>query len=294
MLLIVAGGAIRAGGAIGELAPVGIFVAIPAALVRHRPPEVAPLVALRAGCFRMFPDQWKLGGVMPEVRTGSILGPAIGVVAAVAGATHPGFLERTAMRIGVAPLATAESQALVLDYIRTGSRPVAFLAGDRLMQAGKRERCTGMTESRRLLKGLLGVAARALGAELAAMWVLVAGGAFAAQAEERTVQIFQLDLGARGRIHPLRAVAVLALLPAMLAFQRESGLGEVVEGVAVQTHQREGLAIMFHMTTRTIRLTGRIPEYPGVKPGVLLHPAPDLRMAFQALEPARASSKVVT
>jgi hypothetical protein len=51
-------------------------------------------------------------------------------------------------------------------------------------------------------------------------------------------------------------VAGLARLRAVLSGQRETGLGKMVEAPTVEARKRKPLPIMFHVTTRTVRLGG--------------------------------------
>ena len=100
------------------------------------------------------------------------------------------------MWIGVTTLAAAVSQPLVLRILLTGPRSVALLAGFGLMQSREREVGGGMIESGSRLKAIHGVAAEAIGAELALMLILMTCRALTAKTKERPVQIFQFDLGA--------------------------------------------------------------------------------------------------
>ena len=88
-------------------------------------------------------------------------------------------------------------------------------------------------------------------------------------------------------------VARLAWLLAMLAFETESSLREMVESLPVQANQREPFPVMFHMAAGTIRLAGRIPDCARVKPRAPLHAALNLAVTLQAFETAAAASKIV-
>ena len=140
---------------------------------------------------------------------------------------------------------------------------------------------------------LLRMAARAIGAELSAMLVLVAAQTIAAQPQESAAQVLNLDFRAlRRRDSPLR-VAGFALLLAMCAFQYETGAGCVIEVPLFQASEDEFAAIMFHMTARAIGLAGRRFVGSPVKAGSRFHPAPNFGMAVQASEAAGSGAEVV-
>ena len=100
------------------------------------------------------------------------------------------------------------------------------------------------------------MAADAIGAQFASMRFLVAGSARAAKAQEGSVKIFQFDFAAGVGCNFFFAVAVLAVLRAMLAFQSKACRLEMVETLAFQTREYEFLPGMFPMTARAIRLAG--------------------------------------
>ena len=75
-VLVVTGRAVRSRFARGELPFVLIFVAIGAALMRHRPPEVAAGMAAPARNIGMLSDQRKLSGVVIKTAARVIIFPA--------------------------------------------------------------------------------------------------------------------------------------------------------------------------------------------------------------------------
>ena len=129
----VTGGAVRSGGARGELAFVRIFMAVPATFVRHRAVEIGALVALGTGHCRVLSRQLKLSGGVIEVGAGLILLEAIGVVAGVAGTSKLDILKGSTVGIGVTVLAAGVTQPFELSIHLTGLRSVALLTRRRLM-----------------------------------------------------------------------------------------------------------------------------------------------------------------
>ena len=136
--------------------------------------------------------------------------------------------------------------------------------------------------------GLQGVTAKAVGSELLLMRLLVARSALASQAQEGTVEILQLYLGASSSCDLCRGMAALASLLAMLAFQSEAGLGTMIETVPVQGDEREFWAAMFHMAARAVRLAGGAFVSARVIARARCHSAPNLDVTFEAFETARS------
>ena len=152
----------------------------------------------------------------------------------------------------------------------------------------------GVIELGSRLEAILGVAAEAIGAELALMLVLVTGKALTAKSKEGTVQILQFDLGAEGGCNLGGKVTFLAFLLLMFAYQGKACLGEMVKLLPVQNDQWHGLPFMFLVTAPAVRFTGQALVIVRMEPGVDLHPAPDLGVTLQTLETARGCPKRVT
>ena len=182
--------AIRPGGARSKLRAVRILVAILAALVGNGPPEIASFMTLRTSLLRMLPGEWKPGSGMAETGAGTIILPATGVVAVVAGPSKPGLAECRAMRVGVAALTGAEREPGELHFVLARSGSMTFLARSRLMQSRQREARSGVIESCCRFPGLLRVTAGALRAHLTAVPVFVAGRALLPKAQKSRVEIF--------------------------------------------------------------------------------------------------------
>jgi hypothetical protein len=144
------------------------------------------------------------------------------------------------------------------------------------------------------LKAILGVAAQAIGAELALMLVPVTGQALTAKSEEGTVQILEFDLGAEGGCNLTSDVTFLAFLLLMFAYQGKACLGEMVKLLPVQNDQRHGLPFMFLVTTPAVRFAGQALVIVRMEPGVSFHPATDFGVTLQTLETARGCAKCVT
>lgn len=291
-----AGGAVRTGDAPRELPSVGILVAVAALLVGDGTTEIVALVAIRARSFGMLPSQRKLRGAVIESfrRTGVL--PAAGVVAAVAVAREARVKEPAAVRILVAALAGARDQPLVVRLVFACLRPMALLAGNGLVQTGERERRARMIEPWSRLPCVLGVAVGAVGAKLAPVPVFMTVGAIPAQPEERPVGILDLDFGPGGGWDSLRVVAGLARLRAVLSGERETGLGKMIEAPTVEPRKRKPLPIVFHVTTRTVRLGGGLFVRTGVESRVGFQPPADLGVAVQTFkaEAACTGSEIVT
>jgi len=291
-----AGGAVRTSDAPGELPSVGILVAVATPLVRDGTTEIVALVAIRARPFGMLPSQRKLRGAVIESfrRTGVL--PAVGVVATVAGAREARVKEPAVVRILVAALTGARDQPFVARLVLACLRPMALLAGDGLVQAGERERRARMIEPWSRLPCVLGVAVGAVGAKLAPVPVFMTGGAIPVQPEERPVGILDLDFGPGGGWDSLRVVAGLARLPTVFPGERETGLGKMVESRTVEARKRKPLPIMFHVTTRTVRLGGCLFVRAGVESRVGFQPPADLGVTVQTskAEAACTGSEIVT
>ena len=120
--------------------------------------------------------------------------------------------------------------------------------------------------------------------KLVLMRIVVAGCTFAAKSEKRPVEILHLDLQPVFNIDILPVVAVLALLFAVAALQREVGLLAMIEAFPVQRYEIKIRTAMFIMAVRAITL-GALTS-PGVKSGDRVHPAFDLIVAFQAFQAA--------
>ena len=128
------------------------------------------------------------------------------------------------------------------------------------------------------------MAARAIGAELSLVLVLMTGGTLPPQSQKRAVQILDLDFVARARRNLAGVVTALAFLRAMFSLQRETSLRLMVELTAVQARECEILPVMFHVAFRAFGLALRSPIGAGVHAVMSFDPSLDLAMAAQALE----------
>ena len=129
----------------------------------------------------------------------------------------------TFVRILVAILATDEGNARIADTgfssIRGGFFFVAFRAGSLAVRASQGELRSGVVETRNILPLCEGVALPAFHSHLAAMLILMACGALALQAEERSAEIPHANALPGVRRHVLGGVATLALQSGVSAFQ---------------------------------------------------------------------------
>jgi len=126
------------------------------------------------------------------------------------------------------------------------------------------------------------------------MLVLVAAEAVAAQAEEGPVQVLDPDLGLGAGRNVRGRVALLARLFSVLPRQREPGLRLVIELRAIQADQRRGLSFVLRVAPAAVGLPYRGFVVARVESRLGIHPAPDLGVALQALEPPRARPELVT
>jgi hypothetical protein len=108
-LLVVTGSTIRPGRARGELAFMGILMAILTTLVGDLLMEIGCFVALGANYFRVLSLQRKLRDAVVETFAGMIVFPAARGVALVAGAAKLGILERAAVRVVVTAVASVRN-----------------------------------------------------------------------------------------------------------------------------------------------------------------------------------------
>ena len=111
------------------------------------------------------------------------------------------------------------------------------------------------------------------------------------EAEERAVQIFDLDAGALGSGNLLRRMALLAGESRVLAFQLESGEG-MVEGFRVPLNQGEIFAVVVGVASRTSLARSWLGAVRRVQALVRGDARGDLGMAVQTLEYALASESV--
>ena len=79
----------------------------------------------------------------------------------------------------------------------------------------------------------------------------------------------------------------------MLAFQREAGLGGVIEALALQANDREVFAVMLHVTAHAVRLACRCLVSARVKAAVAVDPLAYLDVAFQAFERSPSRGEIV-
>ena len=160
-----------------ELAFVHVLMAIGALFVRDGLLEIGVLMAHETAGFGVFPMQWKLGQVVIESRLGSHGFPGSRYMAGLAGAFECRIHEGAAVRIAVAVLATGKTQSLVAGRSTSRRGCVALHALDVLMPPRQRIRRTAVIEARGRLPGVLGMAVRALVAELRPVRILMATGA---------------------------------------------------------------------------------------------------------------------
>ena len=115
------------------------------------------------------------------------------------------------MRIGMAVGTFAERDAGVLHIrLRRRNRGMAFLASDARVRAGQRKLCRRMIEFRRRLPARLRMATGAIRAQLAIVFIRVAGIAFPRKPQVRVIQILDDDRPALAGRNVLCIVALIA------------------------------------------------------------------------------------
>jgi hypothetical protein len=211
----------------------------------------------------------------------------------VAGLARGG--ETAPVGIGVAGGALLEGEADVFS-VGFGIRHegMTFLARNLLVRAGEREFGRGVTETRGRLPGVERVAAGAMGIELAAVFVAVAGSAVAGQAEIGAIQILEEDASAGRWRNIVGFVALVAGDGGVTAFERVAGLA-VVEGFAVglPMDELEIRAVVFGMAFGALGPGDVRGEEGGMQAAVFREALANLGVALEAFEDARAAAEVV-
>lgn len=164
-----------------ELPFVLVAVAVDAALMSDRRSKVGGRVALPAVGGAMQAEQWELGAAVVK---GRVAARGLPVVRRVALLTVGG--EGSSMLVRMAGLAViVEDEILILNPVaERGERFVAAVAADTGMSSGEREGCLFVLESGRAFPLLLGVALLAVGAESAAVNIVMATSAGLAEPEQ--------------------------------------------------------------------------------------------------------------
>ena len=138
------------------------------------------------------------------------------------------------------------------------------------------------------------MAASAVGAELAAMLVLMAPRAALRESQEAAVQILDLNAGSPARRNLLRVMALLAARGRVLPGQRKACLA-MIQCLAVRlpADELKIRSVMFGVAADAI-LARRVSARPhGMHAATLRKPVPDFRVTFQALQLNAAPAQVV-
>ena len=179
---VMAGVTVRAGSAAFELAAVNVLVTIAAPGVGHGGPKIIVLVALGAVAPGMFPMQRELGFIVIKAAGGKDRFPAGGRMTTLAGSLERRILKSAAVGIRVAALAIRKGQAFVVRGGFSGLGAVTLRAGHALVESSERKGSPDMVKPLRRLPRVLGMAARAVGAQLPSVGVLVTALTFLAEA----------------------------------------------------------------------------------------------------------------
>ena len=209
--------------------------------------------------------------------------PACGVVAGLARACKASFV-----RIGVAACALLKGKPGVL-HVRFCSRicgrnrHMAFRAGHCRVRSSERELRRGVIKGRNRLPRGCGVAARTVGAELAAVLISVTTRAVPRKAEKRSIQILEQNAGARGNWDIRGFVALRASNACMAPGERETRLA-VIESFAagLPSNKREVNPVVFGVTAGAVLASGVRRHIHRVHSAALRHTLPDFRVALHA------------
>jgi hypothetical protein len=244
-------------------------------------------MAFLAGSFGVFSLQRKFCDAVIEIAGGTIELPTSGDVARFASAAELGFLESAAVGIHVAALATVVGDVFEQDRLALRSRFMALLTGHHLVFPGKWIGRARVIEAGSGSPGVLLVTALAIRSFLPPVQVLVTGSALPAKAEERVVEVLYLDFGARAGGNQFRHVTLLAGKGPVFPFQGHAGFGRVIETLTLQPDERELLAVVVRMASRTVRFAGGTLVFVGMKTHMSIQPALNLNVTLEALEAAR-------
>ena len=268
-------------------------VAIHAFLERYWPVEIASHVTQFAAHAHMLSPQGILGGgvikSLTHRRRGNLF-PSRRIVARLARG-----LEDAVVNVRMAITASVESEAHILQHFRMVSRRlVALLASHARMLTRQWIAGLRMVKLVRGLPIVETVTARAVLAQLALMPVRVAREAVAGEAQERSVQILDLDGGFHRGRDVRRSVALLTRQAGVLPLQNVAGLA-VVESLLrrLPMDKLEILSIMVGVAAGAIFIARqRIPNN-GVESLMRGHSRGNVRVTLQTLQAFAAHGQSV-
>lgn len=280
----VAGAALAAAGAGGELPLVRVGVAVQTARVRYRLREIGGPVTAPAGYSNVLSGQRELGPQMIKLLGHPRRAPG---VIAVAGRARDG--EGATMRVLMAWRATGERQAGELRPLHSIARSrMALRAFDSPVRAGKLKTRGAVVEAWRGLPCREGMALRAPGAELAPVLVGVAAQALARKPEIRPAEISDDDAAPFNSGNASGRMTLPALQAPVPALERVTRLAVIEFGkIDVPANRNEALAVVFGMTADALLLVSHRQRQRGVEPAALRQTRPNLGVATEALERAR-------
>ena len=214
--------------------------------------KVAIEVAGHAGHLLVFSEQRIFGLGVIEVVAGQHVLPASGGVTDVAG-----LLKFALVRIDVAVVALRKLHVFVARGSARSVGLVALFAGYFAMQACEWIACLGMVEILSRFPAFDVMALGAIIAELALVWIVVAGRASRREPEVGLGQVFILDERFVGREHFGGRMAFVAGQRCMLAFEFITGkfVIEFLRG-RVPVDQMEAFTVMFEVTAHAIFAIG--------------------------------------
>jgi hypothetical protein len=198
------------------------------------------------------------------------------------------------MGVLVAGNAGIKSQAGVLHVRLRGRCGVTPLAPNLLMQASQRVTALAVVEALRRLPCFKRMATFAVGAELPAMLVLMAGEASLGKAQEGSVRILDLK-GAEILLRDkLFLVALLTSQRGVLSLQKISALA-VIKGITSSRprHNAEGASQMLRVTPHTILPLIRLGDNAGVVSALRRQALLNFLVAIQTFELRPAAAQPV-
>lgn len=184
--------------------------------------EISVGVAFHAIHIGMLTEQGKFRLRMIELLIrGHRFPPARGV------ASVAGLPKRAVVRIAVAVRARCKGNAREPRRPARSRGHVTFFAWNFRVESGKRELCLAVIEILCSLPVHEVVALRAVRAKLPLVRILVARGAYLGQAQECVVQILHLNQRLGRLLYVRRSMALLAVEPCVLAFERVACLAVI-------------------------------------------------------------------
>jgi hypothetical protein len=256
------------------------------------PLEIIVFVAFLAGTFDVRAMQRKFGLRMIEARRQlGNMSPPRSRMAVLAWRR-----ESAPVRIFVAVRAGAEWEIFVNHHgfrrVTDLARAMALFTSHLFVQSGQQISRALMIEAGGLLPALHGVAVSAVGAQLPAMDVGVAGGALLRESEIRAIQVLHPNAGMIEPGNDMRVVASVAGKTCMLSNQRITGLPMIeFRGRRFPLDDVEVNAVVLGVAPRTVFNGSGTFDHRRVIPVSRREALPDLLVAAQTLQAGRSGTE---